>query len=92
MICKFEFEQDGRGRWVLRRGSRQNASGIYQFWLGEWFGGEPFAYFVNILRYRVMKDARMQGMQGIISCHSMRSLGHMASGKIYQTASLSLYS
>ena len=49
MISKFEFKQDGRGRWVLRRGSRRNISGIYPFRLGGRFGSEFFAYFVNIL-------------------------------------------
>ena len=46
----------GRGRWLLRRGSLLNTGEMYSFPLKGWFGGEFFAYFVNIICYRGMKE------------------------------------
>ena len=73
MICKFEFEQDGRGLWVLRWSSWRNTSGIYPFRLGGWFGGEFFGHFVNILYRESRKYERTEAMHRIICCHSMLS-------------------
>ena len=73
----------GRGRWWLKQGSRRNTSGIYPFRLRGWFGGEPFAYFVNILCYREMTEGSKDGRNG---WNHMRSLDVfcpiMTSGKI----------
>ena len=69
----------GRRRQLLRQASLRNTNGIYPFRLRGWFGGEFTAYFVNIIKfcYRGMeegwKDGRIEGMHGIICCHSTLS-------------------